>query len=97
MVKVAPDSKYVVECVKHGGEYAIYDGKTAYLLRDQKTPERFAAQKVRITRALYEKTKILKVDSISAEVRWLCNCGLSPGVESVSFTRAEGCPPGAIQ
>ncbi len=67
MMKVAPDSRCVVECVKHGSKYALYDGKTAYVLSDQKTPEQFAGQKARITGTLFEKTGILKVDSISAE------------------------------
>jgi hypothetical protein len=67
MMKVTPDSKCVQECVKHGSKYALFDGKTAYVLSDQKTPEQFAGQKVKITGTLYEKTKILKVDSISAD------------------------------
>src|SRR5664280_353486 len=67
MMKVSPDSKCVIECVKHGSKYALYDGKAVYLLSDQKTPEQYAGQKVKITGTLNEKTKILKVDSISAE------------------------------
>ena len=67
MMKVTPDSKCVTECVKHGYKYQLYDGKTAYVLSDQKTPEQFAGQKVKITGTLNEKTKILKVDSISAD------------------------------
>ncbi len=66
MMKVAPDSKCVVECVKHGSKYALYDGKKSYVLSDQKSAEQFAGQKVRISGTLYEKTGILKVDSISA-------------------------------
>ncbi len=66
MMKVTPDSKCVTECVKHGAKYALYDGKATYVLSDQKTPEKFAGQKVKVTGALNEKTKILKVDSISA-------------------------------
>lgn len=69
MMTVAPDSKCVLECVKSGSKYALYDGKTAYVLSDQKTPEQFAGKRVKITGTLYEKTKILKVDSISAEVQ----------------------------
>ena len=69
MMKVTPDSKCVLECVKQGSKYGLYDGKTTYVLSDQKTPEQFAGQKVRITGTLYEKTKILKVDSITAEGR----------------------------
>ena len=67
MMKVAPDSKCVMECAKHGSKYALFDGKTAYVLSDQKTPEQFAGKKVRIIGTLYEKTKILKVDSIVAD------------------------------
>ncbi|HWB84432.1 MAG TPA: hypothetical protein VG675_09855 [Bryobacteraceae bacterium] len=67
MMKVSPDSKCVQECVKHGSKYALFDGKTAYVLSDQKAPEQFAGQKVKVTGMLYEKTKILKVDSITAD------------------------------
>lgn len=67
MMKVTPDSKCITECVKAGSKYALFDGKNVYILSDQKTPEQFAGQKVRISGTLYEKTKILKVDSISAE------------------------------
>lgn len=66
-MKVTPDSKCVIECVRHGSKYELYDGKTAYLLSDQKTPEQFAGQKVKITGTLNEKTKIIKVDSISPD------------------------------
>lgn len=67
MMKVTPDAKCVVECVKHGSKYALYDGKNAYVLSDQKTPEQFAGKKVKVTGTLFEKTKILKVDSIAAQ------------------------------
>ena len=67
MMKVTPDSKCVTECTKHGSKYALFDGKTAYVLSDQKTPEQFAGQKVKITGTLNEKTNIIKVDSISAD------------------------------
>ena len=66
MMRVAPDSKCVVECVKAGSKYALFDGTNSYVLSDQNTPEQFVGQKVRISGTLYEKTKILKVDSISA-------------------------------
>jgi hypothetical protein len=45
-------------------KYALYDGKKMYTLSDQQTPEKFAAQKVKVTGVLYEKTGIIKVDSI---------------------------------
>ena len=66
MMNVTPDSKCVLGCVKGGSKYALFDGKNTYVLSDQKTPEQFAGQKVRIGGTFYEKTKILKVDSISA-------------------------------
>jgi hypothetical protein len=66
-MKVTPDSKCVLDCVKHGSKYALFDGRTAYVLSDQKTPEQFAGEKVKITGTLYEKTNILKVDSISLD------------------------------
>ena len=67
MMKVSPDAKCVQQCAKSGSKYALFDGKNVYVLSDQKTPEQFAGQKVKVTGTLYEKTKILKVDSISAE------------------------------
>jgi hypothetical protein len=67
MMGVKPDSKCVLECVKDKSvKFALYDGKEVYVLSDQKTPEQFAGQKVTVTGTLNEKTKILKVDSISA-------------------------------
>lgn len=67
-MKVSPDAKCVVECVKHdkANKYALFDGKNVYVLSDQRTPEQFAGKKVSVTGTLYEKTKILKVDSITA-------------------------------
>ncbi len=67
MMKVAPDSRCVAECAKGGSKYALFDGKNVYTLSDQKTPEQFAGQRVTISGTLYEKTKILKVDSITAQ------------------------------
>ena len=68
MMKVSPDSKCVVDCVKgdKNTKYALFDGKNVYVLSDQKTPEQFAGKKVTVTGTLYETTKILKVDSIAA-------------------------------
>ncbi|MEK7406180.1 MAG: hypothetical protein AAB225_13830 [Acidobacteriota bacterium] len=61
---VSPDEKCVRECMKHGAKYALHDGKNIYTLSDQKTPEKFAAQKVKVTGVLYEKTQIIKVEKI---------------------------------
>ena len=50
----------------HGAVYVLYDGKSAYVLSDQKTPDKYAAQKVRIVGALDAKTKTIRVESITA-------------------------------
>jgi hypothetical protein len=56
------------ECVKNSKEvkYVLHDGKNTYKLSDQKTPEQFAAQKVKVTGTLFPKTGVIKVDKIEA-------------------------------
>lgn len=63
-----PNAKCVIDCVKADKKvkYALFDGKQFYVLSDQQTPEKFAAQKVRVKGVLYEKTKIIRVESIEA-------------------------------
>jgi hypothetical protein len=66
---ITPDAKCVRDCVKMDPsktKYALVVGKDTYVLSDQQTPEKFAAQKVMVTGTLFEKTKILKVDKIEA-------------------------------
>jgi hypothetical protein len=63
---IKPDSKCVRECVRMGSKYALWDGKKLYTLSDQQTPEKFAAERVKITGTLFEKTGIIKVDRIEA-------------------------------
>jgi hypothetical protein len=58
------------ECAKaciadHGAAYVLYDGKDAYTLSDQRTAEKFAAQKVNVTGTLDAKTKTIQVESIA--------------------------------
>ena len=68
-MKMGSDAKCVVECVKGmNGKYVLYDAKAkkAYVLSDQKTPEKFAAQKVIVTGVLDDVAKNLKVVSIVA-------------------------------
>jgi len=61
------DAECTTACVSaHGATYVLYDGKEVYALSDQRTPEKFAGQKVRITGTLDAKTKTIQVDSISA-------------------------------
>jgi hypothetical protein len=67
-MKMGDDAKCVTECVKSmSGQYVLFDGKQTYTLSDQKTPEKFAAKKVKVTGTLDEKTKTIQVDSIVAE------------------------------
>lgn len=66
---ITPDAKCVRECVRmdpKNTKYALLVGKEIYVLSDQQTPEKFAAQKVTVTGTLFEKTKVLMVDSIEA-------------------------------
>jgi len=65
-MKVNPDSKCVLDCVKAGSKYALYDGKAVYVLSDQETPAKFAAQKVKVTGVFDPKAKTIKVQSIQA-------------------------------
>ena len=61
------DAECTVACVRaHDATYVLYDGKQAYTLSDQQTPEKFAAKRVTVTGTLDAKTKTIQVDSISA-------------------------------
>lgn len=64
-MNVTPTDKCVRECMKHGDvKYVLHDGKNTYKLSDQQTPEKFAAQKVKVTGKLYPKTGIIAVEKI---------------------------------
>ena len=61
------DAECTQACVDaHGALYVLYDGKDAFTLSDQKTPEKFAGKKVTVTGTLDSKTRTIQVDSISA-------------------------------
>jgi hypothetical protein len=61
------DGECAVACVEaHGALYVLYDGKKAYTLSDQKTPEKFAGKKVTVTGSLDASTNTIQVDSIVA-------------------------------
>jgi hypothetical protein len=61
------DAECITACISaHGATYVLYDGKQVYALSDQRTPEQFAAQKVRVTGTLDAKTNTIQVESISA-------------------------------
>jgi hypothetical protein len=61
------DAECTIACInEHGAEYVLYDGKEAYTLSDQKTPEKFAAKKVTVIGTLDVQTKKIQVESITA-------------------------------
>jgi hypothetical protein len=61
------DAECVRACIiSHDAMYVLFDGKNAYTLSDQQTPEKFAAQKVSVVGILDAKTKTIHVDSIAA-------------------------------
>jgi uncharacterized protein DUF5818 len=61
------DAECTRACVAaHGAAYVLFDGKNVYKLSDQKTPDKFVGQKVRVTGALDAKTTTIHVESISA-------------------------------
>jgi hypothetical protein len=64
MMGVKPDSKCVLECVKSGSKYALLEGSNVYELSDQKAPEKFVGQKVKVTGTL--NGNVLQVESIAA-------------------------------
>ena len=67
-MKMGPtDADCVKACVTaHGASYVLFDGKNVYTLSDQKTPEKFAGQRVRVTGTLNAKTRAIQVQSMSA-------------------------------
>jgi hypothetical protein len=64
MMKDQPDDRCVKMCAKGQYVYALFDGANVLKLSDQKTPAKYAAQKVKVTGTLDEKTKTIKVSSI---------------------------------
>jgi len=61
------DAECTIACVDaHGARYVLYDGKTAYILSDQKTPATLAGQRVKVTGTLDAKTHTIQVASMSA-------------------------------
>ena len=59
------DADCTIACIDaHGALYVLYDGKNAYTLSDQKTPEKFAGKKVTVTGTLDARVSKIQVDSI---------------------------------
>ncbi|HEX7796918.1 MAG TPA: hypothetical protein VF456_21295 [Vicinamibacterales bacterium] len=62
------DAECTVACINaHGASYVLFDGKTAYTLSDQKSPEKFAGKKVKVVGSLDAGKKIIQVSSISQQ------------------------------
>jgi hypothetical protein len=60
------DAECTHACVDaHGSFYVLYDGKTAYTLSDQKKPQAFAGQKVKVVGTLDPAKRLIVVESIS--------------------------------
>src|SRR3954462_13906452 len=61
------DAECARACVMtHGASYVLLDGKTVYVLSDQKTPDQWGGQRVKVVGTLDEKTKTIQVQSITA-------------------------------
>ena len=59
------DAECTIACIDaHGAQYVLFDGKDAYTLSDQQTPEKFAGKIVTVTGTLDAATKTIRVDSI---------------------------------
>lgn len=54
-------------CGKGQHGYALFDGTTVLKLSDQKTPAKYAAQRVKVTGTLDGKTHMIKVTLIEPE------------------------------
>jgi hypothetical protein len=65
MLKDKSEAECVRLCAKGPFGYALYDGNNVMKLSDQTTPAKYAAQKVRVSGTYDEKTKTLKVVSIT--------------------------------
>ena len=61
------DAECTIACIReHGATYVLFDGKAAYDLSDQRTPEKFAGKRVTVTGVLNAKTNTILVDSITS-------------------------------
>lgn len=66
-MNMGSDPDCVKACAKDKSiNYVLLTGKKTYKLSDQKTPEQFAARRVKVSGTLYEKTGVIKVDRIEA-------------------------------
>jgi hypothetical protein len=62
------DAECALACIEvHGAMYGLYDGKNFYTMSNQRTPPKFAGQKVRVVGTLDTQTKTIHVNSITVE------------------------------
>src|SRR5215218_1685852 len=58
------DAECTIACVAaHGAAYVLVVGKKVYTLSDQRTPEEFAARRVKVVGTLDAKTATIQVES----------------------------------
>lgn len=69
------DKECTLKCVKMGSKFILADEKkkVVYQLDDQKTPEQYAGQMVKVTGTLDSKTKTIHVKSIEPTAENPCN------------------------
>jgi hypothetical protein len=67
MMKDQPDVECVRVCAKGQYAYALFDGRAVLKLSDQKTAARYAAERVKVTGTLDERTHTIKVALIELE------------------------------
>jgi len=65
-MNMGTDPQCVIECVKGGDKYALWDGNAVYVLSDQKAAAPFAAKKVTVKGALDKSGKTIQMTSITA-------------------------------
>ncbi len=60
------DAECAIACIEnHGASYVLFDGKEAYFLSDQKTPEKFAGKEVVVTGTLDAAKKTIALETIT--------------------------------
>ena len=68
MMPGKPDDQCIAMCVRgSSSEYALNEDGTIWKLSDQKQAAKFSAAKVRVTGAVNEKAKTIKVQEIERE------------------------------
>lgn len=67
-MRIDPEDKCVRECVSHAKKvrYVLLHDDRSSVLSDQETPAKFAGRTVTVRGVLYEKTGIIRVESIEA-------------------------------